>query len=64
LSSMYNPVKKSSRTILMVYTGFLALTGIGAMYEFMNTGEIGILSNVFIFGVLIYQWVANALVVR
>jgi hypothetical protein len=48
----------------MVYTGFLALTGIGAMYEFMNTGEIGMLSNVFIFGVLIYQWVANALVVR
>ncbi|SKC40388.1 tetratricopeptide repeat protein [Ohtaekwangia koreensis] len=64
LSSMYNPVKKSSRTILMVYTGFLALTGIGAMYEFMNTGEIGMLSNVFIFGVLIYQWVANALIVR
>lgn len=64
LSSMYNAKKQSSRTILVIYTVGLALVGIGAMYEFIATGDTGTLTNVFIFGVLIYQWVANALIMR
>ncbi|MFD1000520.1 tetratricopeptide repeat protein [Ohtaekwangia kribbensis] len=64
LSSMYNAKKQSSRTILVIYTIGLALVGIGAMYEFIVTGNTGTLANVFIFGVLIYQWVANALIMR
>jgi hypothetical protein len=61
---MYNAKKQSSRTILVIYTVGLALVGIGAMYEFVATGDTGTLANVFIFGVLIYQWVANALMMR
>lgn len=64
LSSMYQPRKQSSRTILIIYTVGLAFVGIGAMYEYIATGSMGVLSNVFIFGVLIYQWVANAMIIR
>ncbi|WP_333820973.1 tetratricopeptide repeat protein [Ohtaekwangia sp.] len=64
LSSMYNPVKKSRQNILMIYAGILAFIGFGAMYEFISTDEVGVLAPVFIFGVVIYQWVANALIMR
>ncbi|HEY9046275.1 MAG TPA: tetratricopeptide repeat protein [Ohtaekwangia sp.] len=64
LSSMYNPVAKNKQTILMAYTGAMALAGVGAMYWYASTGEIGTLATVFFFGIIAYQWIANALIMR
>ncbi len=64
LSSMYHPRKQSNRAILITYTAALAVIGVVVMYLFATTGKTGNLSDVFIFGVLIYQWVANALIMR
>jgi Tfp pilus assembly protein PilF len=64
LSSMYTPAKQNNRVILMIYSAALALVGVGAISQFATTGNSGDLSNVFIFGVLIYQFVANALIAR
>jgi tetratricopeptide (TPR) repeat protein len=64
LSSMFNPEKKRNQTILMGYAIALGVIGILAIAQCAATGEVGILFPVYTFGVLAYQWVANAFVIR
>jgi tetratricopeptide (TPR) repeat protein len=64
LASMFNPRKESNKKILMTYTGSLALIGILEIAQFAKTGETTMLATIYIFGIVIYQWVANALLMR
>lgn len=64
LSSMLNPSKKQSQYVLITYTALLAAVGIGAIVLNYFKGEDSVLGGVYIFGVVIYQWVANAMIIR
>jgi tetratricopeptide (TPR) repeat protein len=64
LASMFKPKKETNRKILMSYTAALALVGVLAIFLFTETGTPGLLATIYVFGVLIYQWVANALMIR
>ena len=64
LSSMFHPIKKSSQQVLIAYTIGLGLVGILAIVQQLFTGESETLSYIYIFGVVAYQFVANAFVIR
>jgi hypothetical protein len=64
LASMFNPVKENSKRILIAYTIGLALLGVYAMVMHVTTGEMGIAGTIYFFGVIAYQWIANALIIR
>lgn len=64
LSSMFNPAKERSKRILIIYTVLLALIGVGAMLDQVFAYGLGVLGTIYIFGILAYQWVANAMVIR
>lgn len=60
LSSMLNPPRKDKRQILIAYAAGLAGVGLLAI---LGIGD-GALINVYIFGVVIYQFVANAMMIK
>ncbi|NOT74548.1 MAG: tetratricopeptide repeat protein [Cyclobacteriaceae bacterium] len=64
LASMFNPKQPGKRKILVAYT--IALLLVGALsILMMGSSETGLtLWYVFIFGIVAYQWIANALVIR
>jgi tetratricopeptide (TPR) repeat protein len=64
LASMFNPPKQQSRSILIGYTILLGAMGVGAIYQQATTGDVGLPGTIYIFALLIYQWVANAMVIR
>lgn len=64
LASMFNPAKESSKRILIAYTILMGLIGAGAMLDLAFDYGIGILGTVYIFGILAYQFIANALIIR
>lgn len=65
LSSMLKPEKKKSRLILIAYTTGLSILGVAAVaMEFTAPGLGKGIFQFYAFGVLIYSWVANAMVIR
>jgi tetratricopeptide (TPR) repeat protein len=64
LATMFNPVKSSSKKILIAYTIALGVIGGFAMVQQSLTGDAGVLPVVYIFGIVAYQWIANALMIR
>jgi tetratricopeptide (TPR) repeat protein len=64
LASMFNPPKEKSKKVLIAYTIGLAVVGLLSISFQASTGDPSILAPVYIFGVVIYQWVANAMVIR
>lgn len=64
LASMFNPAKEKNKKVLIAYTIFMGAVGIGAMAQFISSSETGLLSPVFIIGLVAYQWIANAMIIR
>jgi hypothetical protein len=64
LASMFSPAKEKSRRILISYTIGLALIGIIAIVMQAMTNDMGVLGLIYIFGVVVYQLVANAMIIR
>lgn len=64
LSSMFTPVKSSSKRILIGYTLALIVVGLLAMLQQVSTGDVGMLAGIYVLGIFAYQWVANAFIAR
>jgi tetratricopeptide (TPR) repeat protein len=64
LASMLNPEKGKSKKTLIAYTILLSVIGLGAIANVLKTGEAGILFTIYIFGVVAYQWIANAMIIK
>jgi tetratricopeptide (TPR) repeat protein len=64
LASMFNPAKERSKKILVGYTVLMALLGFGAMTQHLLYNEVGILAPIYVFGIVAYQWIANAMIIR
>jgi tetratricopeptide (TPR) repeat protein len=64
LGSMLTPDKQKQKNILIGYTVFLALAGLATIFMHASTGEVPIFFPIFTFGVVIYQWVANWLLIK
>jgi tetratricopeptide (TPR) repeat protein len=64
LASMFNPPKKSNQKILIGYTVLLAVIGLIEILQYSNSETPTVLGTVYIFGIVAYQWIANALIVR
>lgn len=60
LSSMLNPPKKKNKQILIAYTIALAVIGLVVL---LGLGS-PVLTQVYVFGIVIYQFAANALMIR
>jgi len=63
-SSMFNPKKPSSKKLLLGYTILLGVIGLLSIAQCAATGDVSILLPIYTFGVLIYGWVVNAMVIR
>jgi len=62
-STMFAPTKY--KYSLIIYTGLLALAGLGAIFITFKTGVMdNTLSTVFIFAFIAFQWAANFLVIK
>jgi hypothetical protein len=64
LASMFNPSRTKHRKILVTYTIALAVFGLLAIASYATTGEAGFAQTLFLIGVIAYQWVANAFMIR
>ena len=64
LASMFNASRTKHRKILVGYTVGLAAIGILGMVSHITTGDAGVLQTLFLIGVIAYQWVANAFMIR
>ncbi len=64
LSSMLTPEKKRSKNILAAYSIALAITGLAAIFTQLSSGEVTVFFPIFTFGVVAYQWIANAFLIR
>jgi tetratricopeptide (TPR) repeat protein len=64
LASMFNPVKEKSQKILISYTVVLGLIGLSAIGQQAIMHEAGLLSTIYLFGLIAYQWFANAIMIR
>lgn len=65
LSSMLGPDKKKGRLILIAYTSSLALIGCTGLFLFATGSSYSFMfGTIYIVGVAIYQWVANAVIIR
>jgi tetratricopeptide (TPR) repeat protein len=62
LSSMLNPATPGKRAILIAYATGLAVVGLLSIGILAIGADPGSLWTVFVFGILIYQWVANAMI--
>lgn len=62
-SSMFAPTKY--KYSLLIYTALMGLTGIGAIFLTFTTGVMdNILSTVFVFAFIAFQWAANFLIMK
>ena len=62
LGTMFSPSKMNS---LVIYTGFMGVVGVIAIYSTFATGElINTYTNVFLISFLIFQFVANFLMIK
>jgi tetratricopeptide (TPR) repeat protein len=65
LSSMLKPAGSKSRIILIAYTvGLLIVGSVALLIEFGSPGNGQGMFQLYAIGVLIYSWVANAMVIR
>jgi tetratricopeptide (TPR) repeat protein len=64
LASMYNARREKNKKILIAYAISLAVLGLAAMGEFIATNDTGILTTIYVIGIIAYQWIANALIIR
>ncbi|MEO1054804.1 MAG: hypothetical protein AAFX87_29495, partial [Bacteroidota bacterium] len=64
LGSMLTPVKKNSQGILIGAAALLAVLGAMEILQVLSSGGLSALSNIYIFGVIGYQFGANALIMR
>jgi tetratricopeptide (TPR) repeat protein len=63
LGVMFSPSK--SKYVLVIYTTFMALVGIGGIMNTFATGElVNSLSAIFIFAFMAFQWVANYFLIK
>lgn len=64
LATMLVPEKKQSRNILVAAAAFLALAGAAMISFHLASKEHSMFFTIFLFGVIAYQWVANAFLIR
>jgi tetratricopeptide (TPR) repeat protein len=65
LSSMLSPLKKKGKTILIAYTAALGLAGITGLILFsLGNPNSEIFATIYLVGIAIYQWVANAVMIK
>jgi hypothetical protein len=64
LSSIFRPTKKSSQKILIGYAIGLVVVGVSAILLQFTTSNAGIFPLIYFFGIVAYQFVANALLTR
>jgi tetratricopeptide (TPR) repeat protein len=64
LASMFNPRRERNKKILIGYAATLAIVGVLAMWLFIQVGDPAPLSTIYVFGIVAYQWVANAMMIR
>jgi tetratricopeptide (TPR) repeat protein len=64
LASMYNPSRERNKRILVAYAIVLAIAGIIAIVFQGLEGDGGWLVPAYILGLVAYQWIANALMIR
>lgn len=63
--SMFNGSNKTNNRILMAYTIWVALIGLLGIWQSMQTGILfNSFTVIFLVAVFIYQWVANALIIK
>lgn len=63
LATMNNPRKGTNRKILIAYTAVIATIGAIGVWQLAFLGE-GLFAGIFVLGIVLYQWVANALTLR
>jgi tetratricopeptide (TPR) repeat protein len=64
LSGMLAPVTQKGRLILISYTAGLAIVGIATLIAVIGNSSGDTLSMVYLIGLFLYQWVANAVMSR
>lgn len=64
LSSMFNPQKERSKKILITYTLALAAVGLLGIVQLISTGTVGVTATIYLIGIFVYGWVANAMLIR
>jgi len=64
LASMFNARADKQRKILKFYAIGLAVVGFLALIQSLLINDVGILAMVYLFALIAYQWVANALIIR
>ncbi|MDN5200627.1 tetratricopeptide repeat protein [Fulvivirgaceae bacterium BMA10] len=62
LSSMLRPKKQKSRVILITYSALLLIMGCVAIYNTFQSQEPGAIGTLYIYGLVVYQFVANAFI--
>ena len=64
LSSMFSPPKESNKRILIGYTIGLVVVAVLEMLQYLTTAEMSVLASVYLIGVFVYGWIANAMIIR
>ena len=65
LGSMFTPPKKKNRQMLVAYAIGMAVVGSVAIALAVLSGEpFNLLTVVYFLGIFVYQWVANAMIIR
>lgn len=66
ISGIYNTLKKGrSRNILKFYAITIGLVGLLAMFAYLISGDAtNTLSTIYLIGIIIYQWIANAILIK
>lgn len=64
LASMFNPKKQKSKNLLIGYAVVMVFVGVGALFQYTATGEVGFLAPVYMVGIVAYGWIANAVLIR
>ena len=64
LASMFNPRKPGNKKMLIAYTIFLGVIGLVEILQSTQSDHDTILSSLYIFGMIAYQWIANLLTIR
>lgn len=64
LSSMFNPPKETNKRILIGYTIALVAVAVLEMLQYMTTEKMSVLASVYLIGIFVYGWIANAMIIR
>lgn len=64
LSSMFTPEKETSKRLLIMYTIGLIVVALLGFVQYFTSGEIGWLASVYLIGIFVYGWIANAMIIR